>query len=394
VTSHRPLVTALSVAGTFLFAAGLPSTDALALEIAPGTTSPSLQAEGCEESSGTMIAGFPGVCDAGCDAGCALAENTADAAINVSYFVGTKFVEATAYTDFTVKAADNGEATSLDATIAYDVAWAGGWFLAGLFPGWNDAQSEIVLTVRDLTTGTVVRSAKIHDMDPDGFIGIDIIDAGFGLDRGDAVNTEDIRVIRGHTYRVGLKIRCQSKGLINAEIRLDYKTNEWGVWWNDLKVSVSQDLAEEIEKLKRRVEALENHTHTYLTGRGEGHNNTEAETSKPIVVVEEPSDEERSLLPPEEPGAERLPVTSVFLANAPNPFNPVTTVTYTLPEPFHVTIQLYTAQGRLARTLVDADRPAGPHAFAFDAAGLASGVYYYRLTAGRFTETRKLTLLK
>jgi hypothetical protein len=44
--------------------------------------------------------------------------------------------------------------------------------------------------------------------------------------------------------------------------------------------------------------------------------------------------------------------------------------------------------------LVSAERAAGPHAFAFDGADLASGVYYYRLTAGRFSETRKLTLLK
>jgi hypothetical protein len=43
---------------------------------------------------------------------------------------------------------------------------------------------------------------------------------------------------------------------------------------------------------------------------------------------------------------------------------------------------------------VDADRAAGPHAMTFDGVGLASGIYYYRLTAGRFTETRKLTLMR
>jgi hypothetical protein len=48
-------------------------------------------------------------------------------------------------------------------------------------------------------------------------------------------------------------------------------------------------------------------------------------------------------------------VKSVFLANAPNPFNPTTTITYTLPEPLRVTIRLYTAQGQLARTLVEED---------------------------------------
>ena len=390
MTSLRPLVLAL-----FVLAAVCSSGNALALDIAPGATSPSLQAEGCVESSGTVIVGIEGICDSGCDPGCVLAENTAEAGLNLSNFtVGRKFVEATAYTDFTVTASADGAATSLDATIAYDVAWAGGWTLAGVFPGWNDAQSEIQLTVRDLTSDTVVRTSTLHEMETDGFIGIDIIDAGFGLDNGGTVNTVDVRVVRGHTYRLGLKIRSEGKGLANALIRIDYKTGEWGVKWNDLKVTVAADLVEEIENLKRRVEALENHTHTYLTGRGEGHNNTEAETSKPILVVEEPSDDERRLLPKEPKDSEPLPVKSVFLANAPNPSNPTTTITYTLPEPLRVSIRLYTAQGQLARTLVDGDRVAGPHAFSFDGAGLASGVYYYRLTAGRFSETRKLTLLK
>ena len=61
-------------------------------------------------------------------------------------------------------------------------------------------------------------------------------------------------------------------------------------------MSVGRDFAEELEELTRlleeltaRVEALEGHTHTYLTGKGEGQNNTEVETSTPIM--EEPQDD-------------------------------------------------------------------------------------------------------
>lgn len=370
----------------------LLASTAHAVEIAPGTTSPSLQAEGCATASGELLGS---ACDAGCGTSCDLADNTAESRLDITNFtVGRKFAEATAYTDFTVKAADNGAATRLDATIAYDVAWAGGWTLAGLATGWNDVKSTVTLTLTDRTTGSVVRSSTLHNQDVDGFLGIDIIEAGFGLDSGGDVNTVDVHVVRGHSYRLGLKVRCEGKGAANAIVILDYQTGGWGVKWNDLKVTVAADLAEEIEKLKKRVDALEHHTHHYLTGRGEGHNNTEAETSQPILVVEEPTDEERGHLPKEKPDAEPLPVKSVFLTNAPNPFNPATTITYTLPEPLRVTIQLFTAQGQLARTLVDEDRAQGPHAFAFSAAELASGVYYYRLTAGRFTETRKLTLLR
>jgi hypothetical protein len=363
-----------------------------ALDVAPGSTSPSLQAQGCATASGGLL----GDCLDGCFAQCTLSENTAEAALDISnYTLGKKFVESTAYTDFTVTTGQNGAANGVDATVSYDVQWAGGWTLAGVFTGFNDVQSTVTLTLFDQTMGgTVVRSATVHSQKPDGFIGIDIIDVGFGLDQGSSVNSMSSRLIRGHSYRLGLKVRVDGKGAANAQVIVDYLAGNWGVWWNDLKVSIAPDLVVEIEKLKKRVDALEDHTHTYLTGRGEGHNNPEAETSKPILIVEEPTDDERRLLPAEEADVVPLPVKSVFLQNAPNPFNPTTTITYQLPAPLFVTITLYDAQGRRARTLVSAERAAGPHAFAFDGADLASGVYYYRLTAGRFSETRKLTLLK
>ena len=374
---------------------GAAADSAFALDIAPGTTSASLQAQTCAFNSGSVLVPTEILipCPGGCYFFCDAANNRGKVSLDLSnYTAGRKFVESTPYTDFTVTASEDGTATTLDATIAYDISWKGGWTIAGVFTGWNGAESEVTLTLTDRTTGAVVRSSQIHHMEPDGFIGIDFVDVGFGLDKGGSVNTMDVHVVRGHSYRLALTMRCEGLGLPNANIQLDYSTlPEYGAQWNDLKVTVAADLAEEIAKLKKRVEVLEHHTHTYLTGRGEGHNNTEATTSQPILTVDEPTDDERRLLPPEK---DPLPVKSVFLANAPNPFNPATTITYTLPEPLHVTIQLYTSRGQLVRTLVDDDRPVGPHAFAFDANGLASGVYYYRLQAGRFSETRKLTLLK
>jgi hypothetical protein len=384
------VTTRLLVAAIVLCCSSVPNV--FALDVAPGTTSATLQAGGCATASGAIL----GPCLAGCFGECNLADNEAGTSLSIQGLdIGYRYSQATAYTDFTVTPSPSGTATSLDATVSYDVAWAGGWTITGVATGWNDAKSTITLTLTDLTAGgTVVRSMDLHTMDTDGFLGIDLIDVGFGLDEGSTINTMDVRVARGHSYRLGLTMRCEGNGATNAQILIDYMALGWGAKWNDLKVTVGPDLAEEIEKLKRRVDALEKHTHTYLTGRGEGHNNTETETSKPILVVEEPTDEEVRILPSDDQGVEPLPVKSVFLANAPNPFNPVTTITYTLPEPLRVRIQLYNAQGQLARTLVDADRAAGPHAMTFDGVGLASGIYYYRLTAGRFTETRKLTLMR
>ncbi len=80
--------------------------------------------------------------------------------------------------------------------------------------------------------------------------------------------------------------------------------------------------------------------------------------------------------------------------NHPNPFNPITTLKFSLPQETHVTMKLYDATGREVRTLVDDALPAGYHSTVVEARGLASGIYFCRMVADRFVETRKLVLLK
>ena len=85
--------------------------------------------------------------------------------------------------------------------------------------------------------------------------------------------------------------------------------------------------------------------------------------------------------------------------NTPNPFNPVTLIRYQLSDREHVTLSVYDASGQLVRTLVDEVRPVGKNEVTWDgrnAAGtsVGSGVYFYRLDAGKFSESRKMVLLK
>jgi len=88
------------------------------------------------------------------------------------------------------------------------------------------------------------------------------------------------------------------------------------------------------------------------------------------------------------------------LENYPNPFNPSTTIRYSLPKAENVTLQVFDVGGRLVRTLVrGVKKPAGAFEVQWngtDAAGrpVASGVYFYRLTAGTETLTHKAVLLK
>lgn len=78
----------------------------------------------------------------------------------------------------------------------------------------------------------------------------------------------------------------------------------------------------------------------------------------------------------------------------PNPSSAATTISYTLPSPAHVTLRVYDVLGRAVATLADETQAAGTHLATFNAAGLPGGVYVYRMEAGAFSQTRRLTLIR
>jgi len=80
--------------------------------------------------------------------------------------------------------------------------------------------------------------------------------------------------------------------------------------------------------------------------------------------------------------------------NYPNPFNPVTSIRYSLPEASEVSLSIYNLKGELAAVLVKRYLPAGNHTVTWDGSNFASGIYFYRLQAGDFVQTRKMVLLK
>jgi hypothetical protein len=96
------------------------------------------------------------------------------------------------------------------------------------------------------------------------------------------------------------------------------------------------------------------------------------------------------------------PVPSSFAlhASVPNPFNPITTITYDVPAGgADVSITIYDVSGKRVREIVNARRPAGSWSVQWNGvddrgARVASGVYFYRMRAGAFVETRKMVLLK
>jgi hypothetical protein len=80
--------------------------------------------------------------------------------------------------------------------------------------------------------------------------------------------------------------------------------------------------------------------------------------------------------------------------NYPNPFNPTTIISWQLAVGSFVTLKVYDILGREVKTLVNELQSAGNHSVTFNAEGLSTGIYLYRIEAGNFTETKKLLLLK
>jgi hypothetical protein len=89
-----------------------------------------------------------------------------------------------------------------------------------------------------------------------------------------------------------------------------------------------------------------------------------------------------------------LPLVFALRQNYPNPFNPSTTIRYELPEAAYVAITIYNMLGQRVTMLVDEQQSAGFHQVKFDASGIASGIYFYRMQAGTYTATKKLLLLR
>lgn len=109
---------------------------------------------------------------------------------------------------------------------------------------------------------------------------------------------------------------------------------------------------------------------------------------KPNGSSIDPGNNDNPLLNPE------VPKKFSISQNYPNPFNPVTTIQFRVPSLKFVKIVVYDMLGREVKTLVNEVKSPGKYVVSFDASGLSSGVFFYRMTAGGFSSTKKLVLIQ
>ena len=94
-----------------------------------------------------------------------------------------------------------------------------------------------------------------------------------------------------------------------------------------------------------------------------------------------------------EPGME-IPEVYELNQNYPNPFNPNTIINFSIPENAHISLKVYDNTGALVKTLINEELSPGKHSVSFDASKLSSGVYFYRIESEKFSQTRKMLLIK
>ena len=94
------------------------------------------------------------------------------------------------------------------------------------------------------------------------------------------------------------------------------------------------------------------------------------------------------------PEVTNIPKTFAVEQNYPNPFNPVTVIKYQVPQPVNVSIKVFDLLGKEVASLVNEKKEPGYYEASFDGSNLASGLYFYRIKAGNFVETKKMMLIK
>lgn len=97
---------------------------------------------------------------------------------------------------------------------------------------------------------------------------------------------------------------------------------------------------------------------------------------------------------PELRNNDRTPKEFILMQNFPNPFNPSTAIRYALPSALHVKLSVHDLLGREVITLVDEEQPQGWNEISWNAGTSANGLYFYRLAAGNFSDTKRMILLK
>jgi hypothetical protein len=184
---------------------------------------------------------------------------------------------------------------------------------------------------------------------------------------------------------------CSADGYANGELFLQESYDDGLSWTNPINLTNTSSpncqpggcLSEEYPSLAERADGFI-HVFYVCNLRWE---DDEVSHADPQLYL-------RHQIPTGIPANEIIAPNSFLLKNSPNPFNPSTTISYSMAEQGQISISIYNLLGQRVATLLDGFQQAGEHSLIWDASAFPSGVYFARLEGGKTTETIKMVFLK
>jgi len=152
---------------------------------------------------------------------------------------------------------------------------------------------------------------------------------------------------------------------------------------------VNMTLAQDTFRASIPAQPLGTNVYYYISARSNSNRTVTKPLTAPAGYIKFTVDNPTSIS-----SNENSPVEFELSQNFPNPFNPQTVIGFVIGNREHVELTVYDALGRNVATLVDEIREAGSQSVTFDATALSAGVYYYRLSAGEFTDVKKMVVIK
>jgi hypothetical protein len=191
---------------------------------------------------------------------------------------------------------------------------------------------------------------------------------------------------------------CSAGGFANGDIHVQYTTDDGATWSAPANLTNSQTpgcLAGNCDSdhWSALADKVDDHLHIiYIEDKDAGGiPQTEGQvTTNPVKYLAVPTDSITGVYHTNS----SMPVTFELSQNYPNPFNAQTNIDFDLDENSKVELSVYNITGAKVTTLVDGQLEAGSHSVSWDAAEVASGVYYYKMRSNGEELTRKMTLLK
>ena len=160
--------------------------------------------------------------------------------------------------------------------------------------------------------------------------------------------------------------------------------------WKEIKIKLDQENFEVVSKFNDSIEVTEENVYGIQLDFEAGKNYKKSKFESGIALISEIPNKEALTSDFSNSSKE-----SYFNAsNYPNPFNPLTTISYNLPQSTYVTISVYDRLGRQVQVLVDQNQDSGQHSVDFNASEFPSGIYFYRIKTSEKTEVRKMLLTK